>query len=455
MTTLIISPDINWSISTQQAFLVHGLQCEVAHNGKDAQLKAYQQNFDYFVLDLDVQNHSGIEVCKYLRNNFPHSKLMLTISSNKRLAELLLDEKRLLKMGVTKLCFQPTSESVLADIQSLGRIPTWKNIQPPTDAGVPDIDEKIEDNAFSRIKITDLFENASAVFDYYIRLGADRFIKIIHRGEKPSKDQLKKYSTSGTTYLYFMQKDRSVFISSQNDLAQDMLKKSPNNGGKVIVAMTSTTDKFFEEVFTAGIRPALIEEGKAICQNMYDAAVKDEGLKHFINDLEQFNPAALSHAFLVSFFSALICKDLDWAGPKTIQTLALGALFHDLGILQLPPDLRDMDVALMNPEQKKNYNTHPNLGAEALQAIPGINAGVIQIVQQHHEYLDGSGFPAGLSGNKIYPLTKVVSLADDFAYFLKENEMSPIEGLKVFLQKSKSLSRYDPMLIRNIIKALK
>jgi putative nucleotidyltransferase with HDIG domain len=455
MTTLIISPDIKWSINTQQLFLVQGLQCEVAHTGKEAQLKAYQKKFIYFVLDLDVQDHSGMEVCTYLRKNFPQSKLMLSISTTKRMEELLKDEKKLTKMGITQLRFQPTPESVLADIQSLGRIPTWKNAQATSPSTVPDKDESIKDDVFSRIKITDLFENAHAAFDYYLRLGADRFIKIIHMGERPSREQLDKYSASGTIYLYFMQKDRPVFISSQNDLAQDMLNKSPQNSGKVIDAMTSNTDKFFEEIFIAGIQPRMIEEGKAICQNMYDAAVKDEGLKKFINDLEQFNPAALSHSFLVSFFSALICKDLDWVGTKTVQTLALGALFHDIGVLQLPPNIREMDLALMNPDQKKIYNSHPKLGADALKEIPGINAGVIQIVQQHHEYLDGSGFPLGLSGHKIYPLAKIVTLADDFSYFIKESEMSPIEGLKIFLQQKRNLTLYDPILIRNLIKALK
>ena len=457
MTTLIISPDSTWSAWAQRSFIAQGLPCEVAHTGKEAQLKAYQKTYNYFVLDLEIQNHPGIEVCTYLRQTCPQSKLLITISSSQRLDELFLDEKKLMKMGITKLLYQPAPDSIVGEIQSIGRIRKWKNvseIQQIAKTGT-DQDEVIEDGEFSRIKISDLFEDSIAIFDYYLRLGSNRFIKIIHKGEKPSKGQLDKYASSGTAFLFFMKKDRAAFISYQNDLAKESLKNSPGESGKVIKAMKSTTDKYFEEVFTVGIQLNLIEEGKAICQNMYDAAVQDQGLKTFINDLEQFNPAALSHAFLVSFFSALICKDLEWAGPKTVQTLALGALFHDIGLLQLPPELQEMDEALMTPEQKAIYHTHPTLGADALKSIPGLNVGVQQIVLQHHEHVNGSGYPAGLTGNKIYPLAKVVSLADGFSYFIKEHELSPIEGLRKFVRDQNNLVWYDPILVKNLIKALK
>jgi response regulator RpfG family c-di-GMP phosphodiesterase len=456
MTTLIISPDSTWSSWAQQAFIMQGLPCEVAHTGKEAQLKAYQKKFNYFVLDLEVQNHDGIEVCTYIRKICPQSKLLLTISSSKRLDELFLDEKKLLKMGVSKLLYQPAPGSIVSEIQSIGQIRKWNNVQEtPVKTPIKDVDEDIEDGEFARIKITDLFENSSAIFDYYLRLGSNRFIKIIHKGETPSREQLDKYASNGTAFLFFLKTDRQAFISYQNDLAKESLKKSPGDCSKVIKAMKSTTDKYFEEVFTVGIQPNLIEEGMTICQNMYEAAVQDEGLKKYVNDLEQFNPAALSHAFLISFFSTLICKDLDWVGPKSVQTLALGALFHDIGLLQLPPDLQDVDVTLMTPEQKAIYQTHPTLGADAIKNIPGINIGVSQIVLQHHEHVNGSGYPAGLTGNKIYPLAKVVALADGFSYFLKENELSPIEGLRKFVREQNNLVWYDPILMKNLIRALK
>lgn len=357
MTTLLISPYVQWTINTQKEFTSQGLFCDVSHTGRDAQLKAYHNKYNYFVLDLETQNHAGIEVVKYLRNNCSQGKLLVTASSTEKLDELMLNETQLLKMRVTKVMLKPTPEAVVLGVQSIGRIPTWKDSNPSPRPKGPATDEEIEDAEFARISINDLFDDAVAVFDYFIRLGSNRFIKVIHHGEKPDQVQLKIYADGGAKFLYFRQKDRLTFIKYQNDLAKEKNKNSPQEGGKIIMSMKSSTDKFLEEIFLTGIQPGLIEEGKAICQNMYDTAMKDKGLKKFINNLELFNPAALSHAFLVSFFSTLICKDLDWVGTKSIQTLAFGALFHDIGIMQLPPDLQAMEVEAMNKEQKALYET--------------------------------------------------------------------------------------------------
>lgn len=452
-TTLIISPDVQWSTQAQAHLLSQGMSCDVAHTGKEGQLKAYHTPYDYCFLDLDVKNNAGIEVCKYLRTARPQSKIFLTISSQKRLDEMFLSEKNLLKMGVTKILFEPTFDSLLPQIQSLGKLKTWENVKEiPTPDKEHEEDVNISDSEFSRVKINELFGDSLAVFDYYLRLRSNRYIKIIHKGEKPSYEQLSKYQSNGAEYIYFKTKDRGTFISYQNEVARDQLKKT-GDGVKVIKAMKSVTDKYLEEILVAGLQPALIDEGKSICQNMYDAAKADNNLKKFMNDFEEFNPQMFSHSFLVSFFSTVICKNLDWVGPKTIQTLALGALFHDIGMLQLPEHIREKDQQLLSPEDKIIYQTHTDLGVETLKSIPGINSGVLQIVQQHHEYVNGHGYPNRLSGTKIYPLAKIVGLADAFSYYVTESGQTPRDALKNFLSKSQNIAQFDPELIRNLIKA--
>ena len=308
--------------------------------------------------------------------------------------------------------------------------------------------ENIKDGEFSRIKYSDLFDNSIAAFDFYSRVSSNCFLKIIPAGEKIN-------SLNGASHLYFMKRHQLDFIKQQNLLAKELLKKSSSAGSKVITAMKSTIDKYFEEIKLIGIQPPLIEEGKAICQNMYDVSIQDKSLKKFINDLEQFNPSDCSQVFLVSFFSILICKELDWVGPKTFNILALGSLFYDIGFLKLPSEVQEMDPAFMTPEQKVAYHSHPTLGSEALKVIPGINEGIIQIVLQHREHINGTGFPNGLSDQKIYPLAKVVSLAYGFSSLLKEYKMSPIEALTSFLRDQQKIAWYDPLLIKSLIKAVK
>jgi putative nucleotidyltransferase with HDIG domain len=431
MTTLLISPDIKWSLTTQKVFTKHGLFCDVTHTGKDAQLKSFNKVYNFFVLDLEIENDAAIDVVKYLRKNCNQSKVYVTASSIEKLNEFKLSEQELIELGITKLFFKPTPEAVLLVIQSFDKVPLRSDTLKET-----------EELGFAQIKITDLFTNAKAASDYYLRLSSNRFIKVFHHGEIPDKNQLKKYSDDGTHFLYFKTAEQ------KNRITHGTAKE-------IIESAQLATDKYLEEIFLRGIQTDHVVEAKKICQRMYDSIVKDEDLKSYINNLEVFNPAALSHAFLVSIFSIIICKNLEWVGEKSAQTLALGALLHDIGTMQLPPDLQAMNVEDMNTEQKALYQTHPSLGAEVLKSIHGISSGVIQIVLQHHEHVNMSGYPAGLAKNKIFPLAKIVALAASFSSFIMQKEMSPIAGLKEFLNNVDHVQWYDPDLIKSLIKALK
>lgn len=451
--TLIISPNLEWSTKAQKSLLGQGFVCDIAHNGKDGQLKAYQTNYEFFFLDLEVKNNSGIEVVKYLRSAKPHAHVFITISSPAVLDELLLSEKNLLKMGVKKVLFEAPFDSLSEHIKSLGRIKTWESVQEVKNVQKDNSETDIGDAEFSRIKISELYSNSVAIFDYFLRLRSNRYIKIIHKGERPSLTQLQNYQNNGVEYIYFKTKDREAFISYQNHLAKEAIKKPAEGTTQVYKMMKSATDKYLEEALTSGIRPALLEEGKAICQNMYDAAKSDAGLKKFLSDFEDFNPEEFSHSFLVSFFSTIICKNLEWVGTKSLNTLALGALFHDIGVLQLPSEIRERDYDLLTPEEKILYKTHPVLGAEAMKSVPGINAGVLQIIEQHQELMNGTGYPRGITGHHIYPLAKVVALADKFAYFVKDCGETPKVALKSFVTNQDNLVQYDSELIKNLIKA--
>lgn len=180
-----------------------------------------------------------------------------------------------------KVLFEAPFDSLSEHIKGLGKIKTWESVQEVKEVQKDETESEIGDSEFSRIKINELYSNSIAIFDYFLRLKSNRYIKIIHKGEKPSVDQLRNYESNGAEYIYFKTKDREAFISYQNHLAKEAIKKPTPGSTAVYKMMKSATDKYLEEALTTGIRPALLEEGKAICQNMYDAAKSDAGLKKF------------------------------------------------------------------------------------------------------------------------------------------------------------------------------
>ncbi len=453
---LLVSSDKNWISCAEEILTQEKFISESAVKGKEGQLKAYKSSFDYVFLDLTVTEHSGIEVFKYFKTSGNQATIFLVVPTPEWLEQNGLTKNNLLKSGAAGVFTGLKASQVVDVIRSLGKIRAWDNLaEKGSESLAGSVETTLADEEFTRLKIEELFQDVVAVNDFYIRLGANRYVKIFNRGELTSSVQLQKYSQGGQKFIYFPTKDRAVFISYQNELAKRVLATSDHPGGIVIKAMKSASEKLSEELKDSGIQPALLEEGKAICQNIYDSAKKDRGLRDIVGEFEKFDPKTFSDSFLVSFFSTVICKNIEWVGTKTIETLALGALLHDIGKMQLEEGIRHLPYARMSIDQKGIYHQHPFMGVESLKKVPRIHTNVLVIVQQHHEYNDGSGFPLGLPGNRIFPMAKIVSLADGLTTYIKENEVGIKAGLRGFLSLRENLMKYDPELIRNLIQGFK
>jgi len=95
---------------------------------------------------------------------------------------------------------------------------------------------------------------------------------------------------------------------------------------------------------------------------------------------------------------------------KSQMLVRRAALVHDIGKLRLPRTILDRTGELTDAETRA-IQSHTVLGAEMLLSIPAFRE-VMPLVQQHHELLDGSGYPKGLQAEKISPAVRILTVAD-------------------------------------------
>ncbi|QYJ92434.1 DUF3391 domain-containing protein [Shewanella spartinae] len=118
------------------------------------------------------------------------------------------------------------------------------------------------------------------------------------------------------------------------------------------------------------------------------------------------------HGISVAVLALMIARAMEL--PKSdMRDIALGCLFHDIGKLKVPESIRRKKTPLTASEA--NFlKMHPNFGYEMLNKTGLFNKAVLSIVLHHHEFIDGSGFPDGLTEKKIPITTQLVSLANDY-----------------------------------------
>lgn len=126
----------------------------------------------------------------------------------------------------------------------------------------------------------------------------------------------------------------------------------------------------------------------------------------------QFDASLFSHAVDVCVL-ALVVGYRSQLSDQQLQDLAIGALLHDVGQLRLPRNLL-LKKGAFSQEERNVYLTHPKLGASILSKAEDITEASRRIVLEHHERVNGGGYPWGRKGTTISPLSQLVGLVDRY-----------------------------------------
>ena len=153
-----------------------------------------------------------------------------------------------------------------------------------------------------------------------------------------------------------------------------------------------------------------LPELKAFVQNHLLQMVNAVGVVNHLHMLQQAGGPLFQHAMNVAMICGVIGRWLD-LGHKELQELVLAGLLHDIGKVQLPEEYQDM-AEPSDPAQAALYRRHTFYGYQLLKKCPGIPENVKFAVFQHHEKMDGSGYPLGLYGPQIHPVARIVSVAN-------------------------------------------
>jgi putative nucleotidyltransferase with HDIG domain len=125
--------------------------------------------------------------------------------------------------------------------------------------------------------------------------------------------------------------------------------------------------------------------------------------------VESRDPYTAGHQKRVAKLAVAIAGEMGLSEEK-IDLIRMGSLIHDIGkiyipseILTKPAKLGDLEFAMIK--------SHPTVGYKILNKVDFIPV-IVDIVYQHHERIDGSGYPLGISGDKIFLESRIVAVAD-------------------------------------------
>ncbi|MEO8081852.1 MAG: HD domain-containing phosphohydrolase [Caldimonas sp.] len=162
-------------------------------------------------------------------------------------------------------------------------------------------------------------------------------------------------------------------------------------------------------------------------------------------------PALFDHSILMALLVGHLVRE-GGATQHEVGVAASAGLLHDMGMLHIDPDLLDSDDRLSGDQLKPVY-VHPLTSSMLIGRFADYPKEVVRAIVEHHERLDGSGYPRGLVGDAISPLGRAVSLAEVVTAMFDGEREHPEQRVSLMLRINPK--RYDPALVPSIHRLLR
>jgi PAS domain S-box-containing protein len=194
-----------------------------------------------------------------------------------------------------------------------------------------------------------------------------------------------------------------------------------------------------------GITRLKIEEKLKLTNQKLHKAMKST-IQAIALILEKRDPYTAGHQKRMTKLACAIGEEISLS-PDKIGGIYIAGIIHDIGKINVPTEILNKPGRLSEIELSL-IKTHPQVGSDILKEmeLPG---GVSSIVLQHHERMDGSGYPSGLSGKDIILEARILAVADVVEAMASHRPYRPALGLDKALEEiTKNKGKlYDPQVV--------
>ncbi len=226
-------------------------------------------------------------------------------------------------------------------------------------------------------------------------------------------DEFPKLLESGVETVYIPRDQGDIFQKHLQANVQNILNNADIPMAQRMSFLSTTGRTTLQEVFRADNLDKTLESVSVLSEHMTSFIAQNEVVASELFDVLQHDYHTYTHSFNVASYAMLLAMDLGFRDEETLHQISMGGLLHDLGKLRIPNQILTKKGRLTELDWQ-TIQRHPTDGFTALAEREDLSFDQLMIVYQHHEKLDGSGYPVGIGGEEIHVLARICSVVDIF-----------------------------------------
>lgn len=270
------------------------------------------------------------------------------------------------------------------------------------------------------IKISTLLRLGMGHFDLYLKLSEKNFVKLIHKGEPFFDSDANKLLAKGIKELYIKYEDSKEFLKL---LEKEILIENPDPVEGISFAIENV--EAIEQIAKVmNWSPSVLLSAERSINQAVKLLSRNSSIVSVLKRrLSNPTSAYSRHIGLLTYMVCAFGSSIGWIGESGQVKLAMAALMHDVAVNEsIYENLREWDKRAADMGDKTpetiRYRMHPFEASKLVKTLDAFSPDVDQIILQHHEVKEGTGFPRSLDASRIGHLPALFIIVEDLVDFI-------------------------------------
>ncbi|MBW2618142.1 MAG: HD-GYP domain-containing protein [Deltaproteobacteria bacterium] len=264
--------------------------------------------------------------------------------------------------------------------------------------------------------------------------------------------ELKKELIEAGKPMYMIGSEREGYLAHLETNFDEIIRALQHDPQKATQVAHDLTRHVMEKVMDSP-NAHNVHQATRLIRGTVDLIIASQEALFSLLLLAEHDYYTYTHSCNVGLFGTGLVKSLIGEGLQVdAQTLGAAFFFHDIG-------KSEVGLAILNkpgpldPEEKASMQQHTEMGLRILKRLNVLTTEARYVVFQHHERLDGSGYPQGLAGEAIHPFARICAIADVYDALTSDRayrpRMAPFEALSIM--REKMANHFDPEMLYRFI----
>ena len=265
--------------------------------------------------------------------------------------------------------------------------------------------------------------------------GLSKFLPVFNKGDKVPTDTLLKYINKGVKYLYVKKEGYKDFVEKSNLEIQKKLESESAEPHEADIGMEKQVFLQFHSIEGVhrglrdlGIKEKTMELADRFMKTTFKNLKNSPKMSAILGKLLVKKNYLYQLGVITAYLSVAILEKTEWSNLENCEKLVTASICQDMSLhnekLAKVVSTTDSSYTGLSFEEKKEVMNHPQKSSEFLENLGGFTTDIVNIIKDHHERPDGTGFPRNLDSSNLKPLSCIFIIAHYFAHRLLTEPLS-------------------------------